>query len=508
MLSVSTPNEAPNFKFVLNGKEFPICKFQFCRYSVRFQKDSSLFNADSYSINSQVSEQSLISFISSCQGKPFLISTENVLDLQLLAKEFDVPSVSSAIQKYFDDHENELLLQRLEFNVQHNSDYSDLIEKIASQIDDYINLEKMYDFPENIISQIYASKSRKTANEHRLLEFAKQYAEKKGESTSTLLTYINYDELTREEIKDLSESSLMPDKISTSYIFPFLLKMIAQAEEQENKIKQLQEESNQLKNNLNTSVSSIQDNINNIQQQNNDNQTELAQIKGKYQEIGDSLDQINQSIENKSTLQQADEKATRLVERMNNIEKKTRFVWAQQNPLKGVFYNWRKDHQKKNPVLDNFVTILTPNQPEERFKVSNLLEYEQPLLDACYYLNQNLTNEGQSDQNWIDFDFGENNKLSAYAFSIRTNSLGETISHPRTFELLGSDDRNNWEPILAIENAESLNGARMVDTFLCENQKPYRYLRYLQRDTHYMYNDRFGIISLSAIEFFGDIISN
>lgn len=510
MLSVSAPNEIPNFKFVLNGKEFPICKFQFCRYSLRFQKDSSLFNSDSYSINSQVSETSLLSFINACQGKPFSITTENVLDMKLLCNEFEVPSILTTIKKYFDEHENELLLQRLEFSIQHNEDYSDLIGKIASHIDDYINVEKMYDLPENILCQIYSDKSRKTTNEHQLYDFAKKYAQKKSETTSSLLTYIDYSALSRNEIRELSESSLMPDKISTSYIFPFLLKMIAQAEEQENKIKEFQERSQQAENQFNGKVSTINQTLNEIKEETNSAKDSLDAIQNSYQKIGQSIDEMEHKIESQSSLDQAQSISTALTEKMNKIEKRTRSVWAQQNPLKGIFYNWKKDHQQKNPALNNFVQIITPKQPEERFKAANLLEYEQPLLDACYYLNQNLTNEDQNEQNWIDFDFGESNKISPYAFAIRTNSLGETISHPRDFELLGSNDRNNWESIAKIENAESLNGTRIAKTFVCENNessKSYRYLRYLQRDSHYMYNDRFGIISLSAIEFFGDIAS-
>lgn len=510
MLSVSAPSETPNFKFFLNNKEFPICKFQFCRYSLRFQKDSSLFNGDTYSINSKVSEQSLLSFINACQGKPFAISTENALDLKLLCNEFEVPSIQETIKKYFDEHENELLVQRLDFNLQHNEDYSDLVEKIASKIDDYINFEKMYDLPENVLCEIYSSKSRKTANEHQLYEFAKNYAQKKGEKTSSLLTYIDYSALSRSEIKELSENSLMPDKISTSYILPFLLKMIAQAEEQENKIKQLQEHLQQYESQFENNISTINQTLNKIKDETDDTKNKVNAIQDSYQQIDQSLNSMNQNLQNRSSLDQAQAQVEIFTERMNKIEKKTRFVWAQQNPLKGVFYDWRKKNEQKNPALNGFVKIITPAQPEERFKAANLLEYEQPLLDACYYLNQNLTNEEQNEQNWIDFDFGENNKILPYAFSIRTNSLGETIAHPRDFELLGSDDRNNWEQISIIENAKSLNGTRIAHTFSCDNadgSKSFRYLRYLQRDSHYMYNDRFGIISLSAIEFFGDLTS-
>lgn len=508
MLSVSAPSETPNFKFVLNNKEFPICKFQFCRYSLRFQKDSSLFNSDSYSLNSQVSEQSLLSFINACQGKPFAISTDNALDLKLLCNEFEVPSILETIKKYFDEHENELLIQRLDFNIHHNEDYTDLIDRIASNLDEYINLEKMYDLPEDALCQIYSSKSRKTTNEHQLYEFAKNYAQKKGKTTSSLLTYIDYSALSRSEIKELSEINLMPDKISTSYIFPFLLKMIAQAEEQENNIKQLQMQSQQVENQFKNSLSTINQSLTQVKDETNSTKNTLTEIQNSYEQIGQSLENMNQTIQGRSSLDKAQTEAEQLTERMNQIEKKTRSVWAQQNPLKGVFYNWRKNHQQKNPALNDFVKIITPSQPEERFKAANLLEYEQPLLDACYYLNQNFTNEDQNAQNWIDFDFGENNKISPYAFAIRTNSLGETIAHPRDFEILGSDDRNNWEQITKVENAKSLNGARITHTFICENSdnsKSYRYLRYLQRDTHYMYSDRFGIISLSAIEFFGDI---
>ncbi|OHT10662.1 hypothetical protein TRFO_04164 [Tritrichomonas foetus] len=505
MLSVTPPLETPNFNLILRETEFPICKFQFCRYSLRFQKDPSILTSSSYQITSEVSEASLKSFIAACQDRPYFLSVDNIFEFQLLCTEFETSILFASMENFFKENEDALLLPRLLFCIEHNTDFSSLIDKIASNIDNFIDNEKLLEIPEEILCQILSSKTRNSSNEHKIFEFCKNYAIRNKKETTSLLSFINFGALSINEIRELSESKFMPNTISTPHIMPFVLSLLQRIEDQNQTIQNFRTISDNLKGTIQQGIIDVQNSVRQVEDKNKAEIESILQINTSYDKINSLFDGMKREFNDTQTrFGQTSSVLNSLKSDYEIMTNEIQKIHAFRNPLQGIFFNYRKNHQNENPATSGFVKILTPMEPNHRFKETNLLEYDQPLLDASYYLNQNLVEE--QNKNWIDFDFGDK-QVSLFAFGIRTNSLGETMAHPRDFEVLGSNDRENWTPLLKVENAIELSGARKTGSYACPEKSPlFRYIRYLQKDTHYMYKDRFGIISLSAIEFFGDVL--
>ena len=176
---------------------------------------------------------------------------------------------------------------------------------------------------------------------------------------------------------------------------------------------------------------------------------------------------------------------------------------AEYLPFEGIVHQLRNE----NKNIREYIQIETPrNAFSTEYDPYNLFEFDNEGDRLSYFHNLNITQE--TDDNWIQFNFKET-KYILFAMTIRTNYFGECYSHPKKFEILGSNDNENWTTIFTSTKDPDLNGAGKY--YVCKienNKKSYQYIRFKQKDSYSTYKDHYGIMALSAIEFFGDLSIN
>lgn len=96
--------------------------------------------------------------------------------------------------------------------------------------------------------------------------------------------------------------------------------------------------------------------------------------------------------------------------------------------------------------------------------------------------------------------------MSSYTIRTSLNQAGED-AHPKTWKIIGSNDRKNWKVINKQINNNDLNGKYKQHRFECKKRKGfYRYIRYIQEDSWFSKTEFKYKIKLTCIEFFGSIL--
>ncbi|OHT14443.1 hypothetical protein TRFO_15242 [Tritrichomonas foetus] len=578
--------------FKLRDKEFSGSRFIFAQYSNAF-KSKDNFLKKVYEIKARnISSDSFQDFLNACHGKPFLINSDNVYDFQLLAEEFDVPSIQDEITKYYQRNDVDTMLNDIlkyrnynlenqtkkaessnrnntekndekydEKNTERNDEKNDerndemndekydemndeknderndekydekndekYDEKNDEKYDemndekydemndekyDEKNDEKNYNFEINLndyivylateklsealesslmfkldidlLNMIFEYPHRSKQNESKVFEFAKKLKVHCNYDISSILQTIDIELLSIEQIVEFSQPEYCPKTVYSEKVFPLIFKILNDVQKQTEKIADLHNEIENLENSLNKA---------------NDR---IYLITSQAEQMKKQNDEINLTIENTN-------KELRILTKMNhNLEKiiadsiiiKDSNYMYQFDQLRGIIYNDAKQiYENRDFNLEKYIEIITPIPEDPNFPKTNLIEYEPPYLDLSYYLKV-----PKSEDNWLTIHF-KKKRLSLHAFTLRTNALGQTLSHPKRFEIFGSNDNKNWSSVYEYEDSQNILLGEKITRFfrLSKLSDFYSYFRYRQYESHISYIDSDRIISLSAIEFFG-----
>ena len=441
----------------LKNDNFKISKFSLAQFSNRFKQNFELFQKDSYDVQSDVSKQSLETFISACNEQVFCISKENVFDLQELCVEFDSPAILSYVLNYYEEY-NHTINETIDNLIQlknKNLDYSLVLQKIAKKMFlDLLEFPKIFQLNPDILKEILFYPERDKTHESKLLNVAKEF-KKKGKDNSFILQAISLNNLTIEELKEFINSENFPEQLYSQNVISLIDNNIEKIYELETKL-----------NKKETQHPASQSNFLNI---------------NAYNSFTSKLN----FLENASQFFQ-----------LNPLQ--SDFGPIESYPFEGTIHKLKQDHPDD---FNNYFEIIHPYQDNPKFPVSNIIENSEQFINLSCFLK---VPEGREDDNCVIFHFKVKN-FSLCAFSIRTNSFGSSIAHPKQFEILGSTDGNSWSSIYKYDDVNLfLYGKKKYQIFkLQERSNFYSYFKYQQYEAHCQYSDSNRIISLSAIEFFG-----
>ena len=106
---------------------------------------------------------------------------------------------------------------------------------------------------------------------------------------------------------------------------------------------------------------------------------------------------------------------------------------------------------------------------------------------------------------WFEIDFRQI-KINLTSYSLKSTCLSN-YSFPKSWRIVGSNDRNKWTILSHRMNESSLKSRNMKHRFECDNNHQYyQYIRFIQEDS---WNDKYKYnIILKQIELFGSINSS
>ena len=174
--------------------------------------------------------------------------------------------------------------------------------------------------------------------------------------------------------------------------------------------------------------------------------------------------------------------------------------------MKGLF-DYLESKYGENLETNNIMKISGGGSKSVTYPLTNLIKYDSNQINLHYYNYANLTDANES-EGWIEFDFCER-KVNLSSYTIRTNSDHENWNHPKTWRIVGSNDKDHWVTLDHQTNNSVLRGKCLQHRFQCENKNKnyYRYIKYIQEDNWNRNTQQKYDIYLTCIEFFGSISS-
>lgn len=475
VLKYPIPNRGKKIVFKLRDKAIEVSKFLFAKYSNKFRNIEYL-KRDEYTIKSDVSYESLKSFISACQGKPFALTPDNVYDIYLLSQEFDTPNVSNEINTFYDNNGIEFIIKCI---LTKDRNYNqNIIEYAAQKFNDLIKDVNFLKADRDCIQQILENTDINLIDPLLFYEFAKKYySDYRGDKKDVafLFRYINLIDLPIDSIIEFASLDKFPEELLSINVLPFIKKICTDFQAQQRSI-----------NEFNGTLQNIAN--------------EIVETKNKLDEAQKTnarLLEINRNFEKK--FNEKYEKCVDFHNKNSDLLKQLMVNYisnAENNPLCGVFHDFKMCSDIKKEL-----EIITPDKENPDFPISNIIDTSPNFLSMSYYMKV----ENEKD-NWLTFHLLKK-KIKLYGFSIRTNEIGRTIAHPRSFEIFGSNDNKNFTSLFSFEDKkQELYNEGKVQFFKISEEKTveyYSYIRYRQYKGHCPYYDNDKIISLSAFELFG-----
>ena len=174
------------------------------------------------------------------------------------------------------------------------------------------------------------------------------------------------------------------------------------------------------------------------------------------------------------------------------------------NELDGIISYIQKC--KENDIESNYkLTVSAGGYYGNRNGPSNVIQYGN-LRDSAFYNYYGGNFPVSEDGSWIEFDFGEKNEVNLSSYTIRTNGMPQNCNHPKSWRIVGSNNKKQWVSIDHRVDLDDLNGSFLQHRFYCKsNNNSFRYIRFIQENSHgeHQFN-----VYLTCIEFFGNYYEN
>jgi hypothetical protein len=179
-------------------------------YSKRFRRLPHLGLATSINFEGPVSPSSLSSFISGCQSLPYEITQDNAFDLDFLSKAWEVDAIQQEVRSFIDKLSSvDRLVYNLKFELERNADTSSFEFELACRLNDALASAAFATLPTGVISRIF-KQAHVSSADHRLLKSVLlTLYDSRGASVAFLFEYLDYTQLSPDEISDLSRNQVI-----------------------------------------------------------------------------------------------------------------------------------------------------------------------------------------------------------------------------------------------------------------------------------------------------------
>jgi len=515
MLCVAPPPKiTKDFIVIHNHLEYPVSKLRFLMQSAKF-RDISRDLKNQIEISDGISNIVFEEFIKAINGEEYIISTENVFGLIKLAKDWSIEGLEDQLNEFITETpEISSILGHI--NSKNSQNISNMIDIMASNIDELVTLSSFCALPLEIIHQVFTNPNLAIINHHNTYTFIMKMINNYGEKASFLSKYLELPELQRDDIVELLESpsidktAILPQIVNVAKLY------VKETERLERRIDELA------------------DVVSSLPKQNQYYQ----EITAKIQEMGSIINELELQLVN--VTDRSSQEVTALSKKIADFDKKVRSELRKSSADIGSLSNYVKtlevavENAKKSttrkpqPVVNNEVESKKADtasfSPSPDKPLSGIIDYlSQGLngksLDSVISITASSTdhclptqvaergwNEYWFSQNkqgqWISFDFLQKKvKLSDY--TIKTIKFSEDSCHMVSWVVEVSNDSARW---IEVDNQKttSLNGSNKVVTFKCKAEsEPSRYIRIRQTDTNARGDN---LMALNNVEFFGTLI--
>ena len=196
---------------------------------MNYEKKIPLLEKDKNTIN--LAESSINDFISFYQCQIIDITDENVIDLNYLSKEYEIPQLKDITDQYI-KRNDKILLKLYVFNLNVDQLNNEIYEEAISQrLTEFINNDDLLNLP--IFSMHRILEKNDNLNDHDKFNFLLKCLKKYDKSASILFHKFNFDGDNKKYLITILNDIEYSTKIDLRYIDPTILISIYQQQESE-----------------------------------------------------------------------------------------------------------------------------------------------------------------------------------------------------------------------------------------------------------------------------------
>lgn len=168
--------------------------------------------------------------------------------------------------------------------------------------------------------------------------------------------------------------------------------------------------------------------------------------------------------------------------------------------------------------IGKLIGLTSGGGVSKSYPLKRLIKYDPENIDK-YFFNYNYNEQADHARNkegdgWVEFDF-KLFKAEIFSYVIRSTPYeANKYHHPKSWKIVGSNDRNEWTEIDHQVNVDQLNGPSRQVIFHCHNNNnnghanKFRYIRYVQEDAWCdgkTVTPNKYCIHIACFEFFGNL---
>lgn len=258
--------------FFCNNKKYPVDISIFSQHSAYFSKgDKNIWPQQEQSFRdinllsdfdsiSDISDESINTFLDYCQNKPIKLKPSNVIQVQYLSNKYEVSQLKEHTEKFISSNFKSVI-DTIFSNKNIDYQTENIIQKNLFKI---LNDDRLFSIPVPSMHRIISAYSKN--KEKDLIEFIFKYIDHQGESSLILLTEIEIDEKNQEFIDEkLNEyKKYINNPAIQMKIIENMHYMNHRNKERENNIEQMRTEFNYQIDNLTNQISQLKDTLSEV----------------------------------------------------------------------------------------------------------------------------------------------------------------------------------------------------------------------------------------------------
>lgn len=486
-------------------------KFVFFRYARKFRSDEKFFDTSEIDLSDTNYElEAFEAFCQACENRPIIVNADNFLMLRKIARDFDCPSVLKLVDSFIanekekgeSEHDISIWIRMLLWNLGNNESDNkestddqlqtpDIEAHIAHYLGFAVTDPRMLELPLEVVTRIFKHKQRKPVNAHALTAFVLKYAaatKEQGGNVSELMDLIcssaeGVSSFSPSEITEICKGSYFPTVVHGEYSFKLISDVTKQINEQHSLISSLKE----------------------------GRKGDTSQAHDVISEIcRPAMEQARRTVMDHMRPEEDDFPVLSDAE-LNVLERETMELTfhairrvAYKNPRNGVFATIRNE-EGMDAVSAGKVRVITSVQPRgDDIQTQDIMNFAR-CDGACLKL------DAEADDTWVQFCFGDCG-LQVAGMTLQMVTFDDEsceIVIPCSFYLAGSNDEENWTPLIDVNDCKEFSVVVDEACFMCRTLScPYKFVRYVQRDAYDRPAEEMPLkirsaMRLSAIEFFG-----
>ena len=556
--------------FIYKEKQYPI-KYSFFKLSSKYFSTNSTIlkkNKDIQLIdkeleqNINISEQSINDFIKYVHHEPVMLTNDTVIEIDYLAKKYEVSSLLELTTNYITMHHDELSIQLFTFYQNDQIFTTEKYENIISQhFLNYTQDERLLMIPISTLYRIFSKYQEKepksTKNNQQIFDFLLKCLDKYGREASVLFSLFDFEGMPNNCL------NILLTKYAKTFDFNFINSAIQKTiyAQQSDIIRhqiEIQNKQEEYQNQMKIKMENMREEyMREIALQKKDGEenskkteNEISKIRSEFEE---KLTKQREEYERELALQKKDEEENSK-KTENEISKirsefeekltKQREEYEREiNSLKKEIKEQKDKIDKMNNQLNEKINDIT-NKSQVKSNVLLYFGYDEKsqncfsgiihhLTEACggNVHQKGMVNVTSSSGNnafeavnlentesyfqtsraaktpnmWLKYDF-KNIKIRPTHYSIRSRHDGDQgYYHPKSWVIEASNtgNDNDWKILDSQNGVSYLDGRRLTHTFKINqtgSNEYYRFIRFRQTDKNTGGNHD---IRLSALEYFG-----